>query len=275
MKVPDMIYSNTGRKQTITRSTTKFSPEWSRNSHRSQAKQSESVCVCVGVGGGGGGRKQQDSCWQNYHWRELPQIFLSRQKYACRDKSFVTTNICRYKHNFVATSILLSRQKTRLVATNTCLSRQILVANDTKWGLVPTHHFWYSTHCRIPSPSHPPQTPPPPQCFLNVATPPPPPLLLTPRPATLKLWDTACFKKVWNSTKIWNRMTKKRFLKQDPNRKRFKGTLIYLNKVSVKINKRSFEPFCVWLLKLDSSRKFSVFCIDFSLGWRPCQPPVL
>ena len=48
---------------------------------------------------------------------------LSRQKYACRDKimfvainicrekTFVATNIYRNKHNFVATSILLSRQK--------------------------------------------------------------------------------------------------------------------------------------------------------------------
>ena len=84
------------------------------------------------------------------HWRELPQVsflsqqtcacrdntrLLSRQTYACRDKSFVATNVCvsrqsfcqtrvcrdkylsrqklcRGKHNFVAASILLSRQKT-------------------------------------------------------------------------------------------------------------------------------------------------------------------
>ena len=39
---------------------------------------------------------------------------LSWQNYVCRDKPFVATNI---KHMFVATSILLSRQKT-------CLSRQ-------------------------------------------------------------------------------------------------------------------------------------------------------
>ena len=74
----------------------------------------------------------------DYHWRELPQVsFLSRQKYACRNKTFVATklclsrqnifvatNICCEKHVFVATNILLSPQKTCL-STNTCfLSRQ-------------------------------------------------------------------------------------------------------------------------------------------------------
>ena len=63
------------------------------------------------------------------HWRELPQASffttntcLSRQNYACRDKTFVATkyfcgnktfvatNICRDKHVFVSTSIFLSRQ---------------------------------------------------------------------------------------------------------------------------------------------------------------------
>ena len=48
------------------------------------------------------------------HWRELLQVFLSRQKYAC----------C---HNFfVAASIPLSWQKTCFVAINWCLSRQKL-----------------------------------------------------------------------------------------------------------------------------------------------------
>ena len=53
---------------------------------------------------------------------------LSRQTYACRDKTFVTTNICNDKHNFVATNTCLSRQNYAsiiFVATNTCLSRQI------------------------------------------------------------------------------------------------------------------------------------------------------
>ena len=41
---------------------------------------------------------------------------LSRQTYFCRNKTFVATNICRDKH------------KSMLVATNTCFSRQIFVA---------------------------------------------------------------------------------------------------------------------------------------------------
>ena len=66
----------------------------------------------------------------SYHWRELPQVsFLSRQKF-CRDKiMFVATNICRdknifchNKHDFVATSVLLSRQA-YFVATNTCFEK--------------------------------------------------------------------------------------------------------------------------------------------------------
>ena len=93
---------------------------------------------------------------KDYHWRELPQVsFLSRQtrvsrvttrlvattvcfcrdkimfvatKYFCRDKSFVTTNICRDKHNFVSTSILLSRQ------TRICRDKHVFVA--TKMILV-------------------------------------------------------------------------------------------------------------------------------------------
>ena len=57
----------------------------------------------------------------DYHWRELLQVsflwrqtriccdktrLLSRQKYACRDKTFVATNICRDKHNFAVTKVL-------------------------------------------------------------------------------------------------------------------------------------------------------------------------
>ena len=48
-----------------------------------------------------------------------------KQKYACRDKSFVvlSQHVCRDK-SFVSTSILLSQQKTCFVTTNTSLSRQ-------------------------------------------------------------------------------------------------------------------------------------------------------
>ena len=59
---------------------------------------------------------------------------LSRQKCACRDKAFVkhvfvTTNICHEK-GFVATNILLSRQKTCFVATRRALSGQTHVCRD-------------------------------------------------------------------------------------------------------------------------------------------------
>ena len=58
-----------------------------------------------------------------YRWWELPQVsFLSRQKYACRDKTFVATKYFCCDITFVATSILLLRQKMCFVATNTCLS---------------------------------------------------------------------------------------------------------------------------------------------------------
>ena len=35
---------------------------------------------------------------------------MSRQKYACPDKRFAMTNICRDKHNFDSTKVLLRRQ---------------------------------------------------------------------------------------------------------------------------------------------------------------------
>ena len=60
---------------------------------------------------------------------------LSRKNYVCRDKTFVTTYICRDKHNFG--SILLSRQKTCFVATNAFATKMILVAapaNDRDAG---------------------------------------------------------------------------------------------------------------------------------------------
>ena len=85
---------------------------------------------------------------EKYHWRELPQVsffvatnvlsrqtrvccdktrLLSSQKYACRDKIvFVAPNICHNKHNFVAASIILSRQTQNksFVATKVYLSLQ-------------------------------------------------------------------------------------------------------------------------------------------------------
>ena len=50
------------------------------------------------------------------------KLYLSRQKYTCRDKNMIVgTDICHGKR-FVTTSIFLSRQKTCFVAANICLS---------------------------------------------------------------------------------------------------------------------------------------------------------
>ena len=67
-----------------------------------------------------------------YHWWELPQVFMSRQtgvclwweKYACCDKTFVTTKFCL--SYFVATKLLLWQI---FVVSNTCLSRQNFCCN--------------------------------------------------------------------------------------------------------------------------------------------------
>ena len=86
-----------------------------------------------------------------YYWRDLPQVsFLSRprfchekklfvaSKYFCRVKIFVTTNICRDKHNFVATKAWLSRQNfcrnIMFVATKG-LSRQAYFFRDKRHTL--------------------------------------------------------------------------------------------------------------------------------------------
>ena len=89
--------------------------------------------------------------WQACFCRDKRHVL-----YACPDKTFVATKLCmsqqifvattifcRDKHNFAATSMLLSRQKSCFVAKNTCFSRQklcrekiILVAvpaNDSPW----------------------------------------------------------------------------------------------------------------------------------------------
>ena len=80
-------------------------------------------------------------------------IILSWQKYACHDKTFVTTNIClswqrfcRDKHNFVVTKVLSQQayfchiQKMCFVTMNTCLSQQMHVCHykllsRQKWNL--------------------------------------------------------------------------------------------------------------------------------------------
>ena len=95
-----------------------------------------------------------------YHWRELPQVsVLSRQRF-CRAKGFVAPNmylsfvaskvclsrqkvcreilICHNKHDFIATSILLSRQtcvcgdKTRLLAREKYARRGKLFSRQTQ-----------------------------------------------------------------------------------------------------------------------------------------------
>ena len=60
--------------------------------------------------------------YHKYHFCRDKTRLLSRQKYAC-DWTFVVTNVCRDKHMYVATKVLL-RQKTCFIATNTRLSRQ-------------------------------------------------------------------------------------------------------------------------------------------------------
>ena len=104
-----------------------------------------------------GGKEGGHSLVIHYHWRELPQVSfllrqkfccdkhnLSRQKYACWNKTFVVTkvaNICRDNHLFFMTTInfsCLSWQnkcllwqifvKTKFVATNILL-QQIFCCN--------------------------------------------------------------------------------------------------------------------------------------------------
>ena len=90
----------------------------------------------------------------SYHWWELPQVsflsrhVLSRQKYACRHKSFVSTNIVFVATNyllfitimFVATSLHLSRQRRVCRDRTRLLSRQKLYL----WHLPPMRFSRYS-----------------------------------------------------------------------------------------------------------------------------------
>jgi len=54
--------------------------------------------------------------WSCYKYDFCRNKHVSRQKYACRDKAFVATNICRHIH------VCLSH-KSMLVAINTCICR--------------------------------------------------------------------------------------------------------------------------------------------------------
>ena len=117
------------------------------------------------MGGGGGGVTIIGGSCHKYHFcrdktRDKTRL-LSLQKYACRDKTFVATKsvmfvmFCRDKHvlNFIATSILLSRQKTCVfsrqtrVSRDTCLSRQNYVCRD-KNMLVATKLNSQAKFCR-------------------------------------------------------------------------------------------------------------------------------
>ena len=68
---------------------------------------------------------------ESYHRRERPQVsFLSRQKYACRDKSMlVETKVCLSRQNFC-------RDKNVFVETNTCFETKMTLvvapANDRR-----------------------------------------------------------------------------------------------------------------------------------------------
>ena len=67
------------------------------------------------------------SCHKDHFYRDKKR-FLSRQKYACRDKHiFVAINVCRDKYLLRQTSFCL-QDKLTFIATNTCLSRQTFVA---------------------------------------------------------------------------------------------------------------------------------------------------
>ena len=62
-----------------------------------------------------------------YHWQELPRVFcrdktglLLRQKYACRNESFVATKLCLSRQNIFVLTKLLSQQI--FVATNIIFS---------------------------------------------------------------------------------------------------------------------------------------------------------
>ena len=81
-----------------------------------------------------------------YNWRELPQVLflsrqtrtrvcrdktrlLSRQKYACHDKTFVATKLCLSRQIFVTTKVFC-RDKHTFVATKMILVAAL--ANDSK-----------------------------------------------------------------------------------------------------------------------------------------------
>ena len=64
------------------------------------------------------------------HWRELPQICLSRQNF-CHDKHvFDVTNICHDKHNFVELTFVMKirvcHDKTRLFIKSNFVVTKVL-----------------------------------------------------------------------------------------------------------------------------------------------------
>ena len=80
------------------------------------------------------------------------KYLLSRQKYACRDKTFLATSIflsrqrlfVTTKHvSFIATNTFLSRQNASFVATKVCLSRQN--ARQNKKSFVATKDVFVAT----------------------------------------------------------------------------------------------------------------------------------
>ena len=98
---------------------------------------------------------RQTQCAQDYHQRELPQAFimtkhsfccdksmlaatkhLTQQKRVCHEKTFVSANICRDKHTFVMTSILVTTKdvfchnKHTFVVTKVSLSQQTFLSRQ-------------------------------------------------------------------------------------------------------------------------------------------------
>ena len=105
------------------------------------------------------------SLWQNFRWNK----YLSWQTYFCHKKTFVVTNVCGNKHNFIMTEVLLqqayfccdkkgplSQQKyaccdKTLVATNICLSWQTYFVTTNiilSWqNLSQQVYFCYDKRC--------------------------------------------------------------------------------------------------------------------------------
>ena len=70
--------------------------------------------------------------WQTHVCHDKTRLLL-RQKYACRDKTFVATKLCLSGQNIFVRTKLLSWQI--FVVTNMCLSRQAYFCHD-KWSVL-------------------------------------------------------------------------------------------------------------------------------------------